>query len=220
MSSDDTETDLGQQMEIRDDDEHSTHTRRKRLLEDLREKAISDRMEAHAQQVSGQISQSQARRYYRGSVSGYLKEVFQAISADEVSLQKDYEHEVYLGEVVFEPPDALVQFARDNMHRLLPEQTVPSPVKMDIVGLRQITQLPSPLSYTFTVDYRSGGKMETKASTVETELSQRVLDNAIEEANEALSEVGVGLDINEGDRVVKIDRDLLEEVHEWRQDNL
>jgi len=210
----------GQRMEVRDDDEHSTHTRRKRILEDLREEAISVRMEAHGKQVNGEITQAQARQHYRGAVSGYLREVFQAITADGVELSKDYENGIHLGEVVFEPPEGLVRFARDNMRRLLPEQTVPSKRTFPVRGLRQVTDLPSPLSYTFTVDYRSGGQTQTKSRTVESELPQRVLDNAIEEANQALGEVGVGLDIDEGDRIVKIDRDLLEEVDQWRRDNL
>jgi hypothetical protein len=211
---------LSRGMTVRDDDEHSTHKRRKRLIEDLREEAISIRMDAHGQRVNGSISREQARQHYRGAVSTYLREVFQVIAAEGVDLSKNYENEVTLGEIVFEPPPELVTWARDNVRNLLPGEQVPSPKPLPIVGLRQVTDLPSPLSYTFSVDYRSGGQIQTKTRTVTAELPQRVLDEAIEQADAALSEAGVGLEIDEGERVVKIDRDLLEEVDAWRQNNL
>jgi hypothetical protein len=211
---------IGQRMTVRDDDEHSTHKRRKRLIEDLREQAISVRAEAHSRQIHGQLSRQAARREYRGAVSVYLREVFQVLAAEEVALSKDYEQGIGLGEVVFEPPEELVSFARDNVRKLLPGEQVPTAEVASINGLRSVTELPSPLSYTFTVDYRAGGQTDTKSRTVTAELPQRVLDKAIEEADKALSEVGVGLEIDEGEQRTKIDRDLLEEVDEWRRNNL
>jgi len=220
MSGDDQAAENIPGMTVKDDEEHTTHKRRKRLIEDLREEAINVRMEAHGQQVNGAITRAQARRHYRGAVSTYLREVFQILQAEGVQLSENYEHGVPLGKVVFEPPEDLVTWARENVRKLLPSQQVPTAQVFQIEGLRQVTGLPSPLTHTFAVDYRVGGQTKTKSRTVEAELPQRVLDTAVEKADAALSEAGVGLEIDEGERIVKINRSLLEEVHEWRQANL
>lgn len=207
-------------MVVADDGEESSHDRRKRLLEDLREHAINVQLDVRSRQARGQITTQQARIEYRGAVRQYLRETFQILQRDDVTLSKDYLGGVKLGTVTFEPPAELIALAEQHMGQLAPGEQVPTQVTKSVIGLRSVVDLPSPLTHTFTVAYRQGGSIQTQRRTVETELSEQVLDAAVEQADAALSEVELGVQVDEGERVVKIDRDLLEEVDEWRQENL
>jgi hypothetical protein len=217
MSSDD---DDGPRMVVADDGEESSHDRRKRLLEDLREHAINVQLDVRSRQARGEITTQQARQEYRGAVRQYLRETFQILQRDDVTLSKDYLGNVELGVVTFEPPRELVALAEQHLGRLAPGEQVPTRVTKPIGGLRAVVDLPSPLTHTFTVAYRQGGSIRTQRRTVETELPEQVLDAAVEKADAALSEVELGMQVDAGQQVVKIDRDLLDEVDEWRQDNV
>jgi hypothetical protein len=207
-------------MVVADDGEESSHDRRKRLLEDLREHAINVQLDVRSRQARGQISTQQARTEYRGAVRQYLRETFQILQRDDVTLSADYLGGIELGAVTFDPPRELVALAEQHLGRLAPGEEVPTRATKQIVGLRAVVDLPSPLTHTFSVAYRQGGAIRTERRTVKAELSEQVLDRAVEQADAALSEVELGVQVDAGEQVVKIDRDLLEEVDEWRQANL
>lgn len=215
-----TETEQDQRpLKVKDDDEHSTHQRRKRTLEDLREQAISTRMQVSGQMADGVLSERQARQNYRGAVGQFLHEVFTVIDRDDVELSTDYQHGVTLGTITFEPSERIVDFAQSHTKKLLPGEGVPSSVSHEVVGLRSVTQLPSPLAHTFTVNYRQGGNIESQQDVVKTDLSLQVLDNAMEQATKALGEVGVGMQLDEGEQRTKITDEMIKEAAEWRAEH-
>jgi hypothetical protein len=220
MSSENGTTD-GRPLQVKDsDDEFSTHKRRKRTLEDLREQAISTRMEVAGRLADNHISERQARQNYRGAVSQFLHEVFTIIDADGVELSEGYQEDVPLGTVTFEPPQDVVDFARDNPDKLLPDESIPRPVTHNVAGLRSVTQLPSPLSQVFVVNYRQGGDIKAKRGTAKTDLSMSVLDTAMEQATKALNEVGVGVELDEGEQQTKITDQMIYKIDKWRQQNI
>jgi len=206
-------------LQIREDadSDQSTHTRFIRVLNELREEAIAVRMDIAGAQAAGQVSELEARQNYRGAVAQYLREAFSVLARDDVDLERDYLDGVQLGTVTFHPPDSLLQWCDNNRTKMLPGETVPQPQTAAVEGLRDVTDAPSPLTRTFTVNYRQGGDIEAKQETVHTELSLRTLDTAMELATTALGEVGVGIELDEGEQQTKIDDDLKDEVIEWRE---
>jgi hypothetical protein len=149
--------------------------------------------------IDGSISELQARRYYRSAVEALLIEVLPVLEHNDLDLSKDYASEHPLGTVTVRPPRDLVQAARSQLERLPPGATVPTPKEVEVEGLREVLDLPSPLRVTFSVALQDGrNSVSVRREAVTQELSRSVLDTALETAEAALEDADMGLSIGEG----------------------
>ena len=180
------------------DDAQYSHQRRLRAIHNAHDRVIQVRNAVEDRLISGQLNQFHARRYYRGSVESFLMEIFPVLRSDDIKLSKDYLRESDLGTVVIKPPQELVSFARGNIQRLAPGARVPTRKTTDVVGLRAVLELPSPLQHRFAVPVRKGSGIETAGKVVQEELPRDVLDAAVQQAMEALDDAQMGLNIGEG----------------------
>lgn len=180
------------------DDAQYSHKRRLQAIHNAQDRVMDVRNAVEERLIEGAISEYHARRYYRGAVESLIMEVLSLLQDDEVRLDKDYAQQVEIGKVRVDPPEELVDFARSNVDRMPPGGSVPSTYETTIHGLKTILDLPSPITRQFSVAVHTGGSVQTLARTVETELSRRLLDSAVNLTSEALGEAQMGLNIGEG----------------------
>jgi hypothetical protein len=181
------------------DDELYSHKRRLQAIHDAHDRCINVRNAVEDGRITGAISQQQGWRYYRGAIESLLMEVLPALQSDFLSLDRDYVHGVHLGSVTIEPPQSLVAFARDNMERLPAGATVPQPLTHEVIGLRQIIDLPSPLGHEFSVPvYDSRDSIDVRREQVTTEIPRDVLDEALQQIAHALEKSDMGLNVGQG----------------------
>lgn len=201
-----------------DDEENYTHARRQQIIEDCRAHAIDIRTEARGQQIVGQISDRDQRRYYRGAVEAFVLQVIPVLTQldeDNSGFAQSYLDDVELGEVVFKPPEDLRRFAESNIQRLTPGASVPTRTSVPVRGLRSIVEFPSPLSRTFSVSLHDGGRIRSESRVVEEELPRGVLDSAMEMCDRALATADIGLKLGKADEEAEFDySDLLEQEPE------
>lgn len=202
------------------DDENYTHSRRQKLIEDKREHAIDVRTDARGQHIAGEISESEALQYYRGALESYVLQIIPVLKREDIEFEENYLTDVKLGELRFEPPAELVEFAEENIQRLVPGSSIPRSKTIPICGLKSITDLPSPLSKTFSVSVRKRGDIQSPSRTVEQELPWSVLDTAMETADRALEDAQLGIKVGEQEKQTKITWELIKEVDQWRQNNI
>lgn len=180
------------------DDAGYSHHRRLQAIHDARDRVIEVRNAIEEQLINNAIDELRARQYYRGAVKSLVIEIQPILESDQISLSKDYLGSVNLGTVTVEPPQWLVDHARDHINRLAPGEHVPKAETYQVVGLQSIVDLPSPIVKEWSVVTRGGRRRRTVERAVgRTDLSRSVLDGAVREIGEALEEAEMGLNIGE-----------------------
>lgn len=99
----------------------------------------------------------------------------------------------------------------------------PSGRKIPVRGVNSLFELSPPITAEFTVSTtRSGLDRGTTAVTenVWRQIPMSILDEMFAVTNAYLSELGFGIDIQEGEKKTKLDDDLINEVEKWRRENL
>lgn len=180
------------------DDANYSHKRRLTAIHNTRDRVIEVRNAVEEALITGSMSEFRARRYYRGAVESLIMETRPILESDQITLSKDYLGEVELGEVVVDPPQWLVNHARENITRLAPGQSVPQPQRITVTGLKKILNAPSPIARSFRVVTRAGKNgVDVKRGTSQTELSRDLLDQAVQQTVKALEEAEMGINIGE-----------------------
>jgi len=176
--------------QIQDKDELS-HLRRQQKIEETREQALDIRTEAYGRMINGQMSRQQACRQYRGVVETLLIQVVPLI--ERHAPNSEYLHDVPIGELEFEPPEELQEFASDNVVRLVDGCRVPTPETVPIRGLKTVLTANSPLQASWKVTVKGKGRPEERTATVQRELTFQMLDNVVQQADSAMDELGFGM---------------------------
>lgn len=180
------------------DDANFSHQRRLAAIHDAHSRVMEVRNAVEDELIRDRISELNARRYYRGAVEALILEVLPVLESDEIPLEKNYAEGIPLGRVTISPPEHLLSRARANINRLTPGATVPEPVTVEVVGLRDVLEKPSPLVHSFSLSLRQGrDDVELMQGTSQSELPRGLLDRAVQEATQALEEADMGLDIGE-----------------------
>jgi len=204
------------------DEERETHSRRKRLIEEYRERAYRVRTEANSMAISGRLGDNELRRLYRKHVETYLLQTVPLLTRDEIRTDTIMRilSEQPLGEVRFEPPERLSKYAQRHLARLPPGAGVPTPKTVSVVGIQDIVRLPSPLTVEWSVSMQTRDGVSTQTASKQQELPQHILDTAMQLTDKALAAADMGVDIEQQEQQTKIDKKLLEEVEEWRLENV
>lgn len=187
------------------DEESFSHQRRLHAIHDGHDRVIEVRNAVEERLIEGAVSEYHARRYYRSAIESFLMELLPLLRNEDVELEKDYADGVEVGEIVVEPPEDLVGFARANIDKLPPGGSVPTTYSATIEGLSTILDLPSPLRRQFSVAIHTGAGVERVSRSVEVELDRRLLDSAFHIATEAMEEAEMGLKIENTDREAEFD---------------
>lgn len=179
-------------------DENYSHQRRQQMIEDSRERCIEIRTEARSQQIAGQLGETKARQHYRGAVESYLLQIIPLLERDDATVDGEYldAGEEPLGQIAFQPPADLVAFAKDNLIRLADGSQVPQASSVTIGGFKDLLKMPSPISVSWTVVVDSGS-VERRSESVVKEVPIRVLDETVQQADAALDELDIGIELSE-----------------------
>jgi len=201
------------------DEENFSHNRRQQLIEDFRQRAFEIRDDAHAEQVAGNLTESAARSYYRGAVESYILQAQQVLETENIEWRDEYLQGAKLGDLVFQPPDALVKFARENIMRMPPGARIPSQKTVSIIGLKDILQAPSPVSVKFSVVLKTQRGIRQEEDSVSKELPRSVLDSAVQMVDRALDDADLGIKVGEKENQTKITDKHVKEVDQWRREH-
>jgi hypothetical protein len=178
------------------DDEKYSHSRRLRAIHNAHDRTLEVRNAVEERLIDRRIGEYHARQYYRSAVETFIMTVLPVLEREDIGLSEDYAEHVELGEVIISPPDELEQFARGNIGSMPPGAGVPEPVRQDVIGLRAVVDLPSPLTHTFAVAIQHGpDDVQVYRRQVSEELPRRVLDRAVRACADALDDADMGLDI-------------------------
>jgi len=157
-----------------------------------------------------------ARTVFREKVEHFVRESFQLIATPEAKgqLRRDYLHGINLASVVSDPPKEILEeikskrrnqrmrreFVTRQKQRFKSGQETK---RVDIVGLRQLVDTPSPLEFGHDASLDmvstkgpSRTLLETQTYVDVRELSWTELHNIIEYTTMALDDVGIGFDFD------------------------
>lgn len=180
------------------DEANYSHQRRLRAVHNARDRVMEVRNMVEEELISGTLSEFRARQFYRGAVEALILEIIPVLESDQIRLEDDYLEGVELGTVTVQPPQWLVDYARENINRLAPGASVPSPVSEQVTGLRWILDAPSPVAHEFSVVTQHGKSgVDPKSAVGRAEIPRDVLDNAVRQAAKALEEAEMGLNVGE-----------------------
>jgi hypothetical protein len=194
------------------DDEQYSHGRRLRAIHNAHDRTIDARNAVEERLTSGRISEYHARRYYRSAVESFILTILPVFEREDIGLKRDYANEVKLGEVVLHPPEDLMQYARANVRSIPPGGGVPEPIHEAVVGLRDVLDLPSPLTQTFAVAIQHGpDDVQVYRRQVSEEIPRDVLDRAVQACAQALDDAEMGLNIGEDSKEAEFDLSFMPE---------
>lgn len=178
------------------DEAQYSHKRRLQAIHNAHDRVIEVRNAVEDRLITGSISEYHARRYYRGAVESFIMEVLPVLKSEQIPLSEDYAEGVEIGTVDVTPPDDLVQLARENVGRMPPGGSVPTPVSYKVVGLAEVLELPSPIRHRFSVAVQTGRDgVQVYARDVAQEIPRDLLDAAVQLTAEALEDAEMGLNI-------------------------
>lgn len=192
-STDDTDD---EQRQIMDKDELS-HLRKQQKIEETREQALDIRTEAYGRMVAGRLSPQQACQQYRGVVNTLLVQIVPLL--EQHAPESEFLHDVPIGELEFQPPEELVEYAEDNLVRLADPCTVPTTETVEIRGLKTVLEAGSPLQASWHITVEKGHEYEEKQATVQQELGFGMIDKAVQHADRAMDELGFGMNTDDSE---------------------
>lgn len=172
-------------------------------------------------------SRVSANSHYRHAIETYVREVEPLFAQTDAG--KRYWSTYDFGEITLSP-DVEVRSPRRDDHDVYVlaetgqklKQDLPEQV-MEVRGLNTLFELDSPIVTTFelAVSSRAFGKSSTmRTQTVRRQVPFKVLDRMYSAVNGYLAQIGIGVSVDEGSARTTIDDSLIEEVQQWRQDNL
>lgn len=218
---DDAPTDI--EVEPVDIDE-LVNTRRVRSLFDAREDCRKMRTEAKMK-TDGRGGEA-ASTAYRNVLESYVRECEPLFAKTDNG--RRYWTEYRFGTFKIKPETKPIPGDGPGSGRQIAgsgEQIINEPEAntVDVRGLNSLFQLASPTAVQVQVRQRSKRLSEgytAKNITAERQIPFDILDRMYSAVNSYLNELGLGIDVQEGEQQTKVDDDLLNEVEAWRRANL
>ena len=198
------------------------NTRRVRSLFDAREDCRKMRTEAKMK-TDGRGGEAAATAY-RNVLESYVRECEPLFAKTESG--RRYWTEYRFGKFKIKPTTE--EIPGDGPGRRIAgsgEQIINEPDEntVDVRGLNSLFQMSSPAVVRVQIRKRSKRLSEgytAKNITAERQIPFDILDRMYSAVNSYLNELGLGIDIQEGEQQTKVDDDLLNEVEAWRRENL
>jgi hypothetical protein len=159
---------------------------------------------------------------YRNALESYIREVEPLFSQTDKGRQYWNRHD--FGTLDLRPRHENVS-QTSAKHGVI-ENASPSTdtdKRIQLQGLRSLFELDTPMRVPFQVMYQSNRRGRSLTSTEvisENNLPLRSLDEMYAVANGYLAEIGFGVEVGKAEQHTKLDDDLLDEVEQWRRENL
>lgn len=215
--------DNSKEFSIADEKQYNQH-RRLKSIHDARDRAREVEHQVLDPDVS--IDEQVGNRQYRVAVTDYVKEI-EGIAARLVTDVEEVDEDLYeywfeadLGTVVLYPPDEIMEAFNSDDTRVIGDPDI-DPRSWDIVGLHGYLNAPHMFTHEYSIHVRQRhagkGKFE---ETAWTEMPIEISEKAFRYASLFLAQIGLDVKIDESEHRVKIDEELIDEVEEWRQENL
>lgn len=220
MAADPDETAEQQEHTVADPEEFN-QTERLRVINRVREQA-GEAFEVTMSQLrtESEFDEADRRQILRAAVMRYITNIEWLVHKAE-----DYERlqTADLGEVVLEPPANLVRLAKEqtgDYPRVIGSPDL-EPKVWQINGFNDYLTAPQSFSATWklSVDKRHAGP-SAMSETRSVFMPAHISFNAYRLANQFLSEQGMDVDISEEQHRAVVDDDVIEEVEQWRKENL
>lgn len=161
---------------------------------------------------------------YRSSLESYIREVEPLFSRTSEGHRCWNEHD--FGAVDLTPRHEELKNSNRRSGRIEPDRIARGPKdgrRVHLRGLRSLFELETPHRAYFEVvsgdsGLRRGDGIEHV--TVERDIPMRQLDEMFAVTNGYLAKIGLGVEVGKASQNTKLDDDLLEEVDQWRRENL
>lgn len=187
---------------VLDPDEYTQKRRIKDVLDARR--LVSDvRMEAEDRMATRdrtrRLSRREASRLYRTAVHNYVDEVRPLMTVRYPDAGREYWEEADLGAQVIEPPEHLTGSVEPSVPKDLSEIAEPAtPVRVEIVGLKQFVKAPRTFGVEFKAEVRTyDGLRETRTEFKRAPMDWKILDTATWAVNKFLAKIGMDLDADD-----------------------
>lgn len=159
---------------------------------------------------------------YRNALESYIREVEPLFSQTDKGRQ--YWNRYDFGTLDLRPrhenvPDTSAEYG--VIESATPEADRDE--RIQLLGLRSLFELDTPMRVPFQLASQSnrlGGGFTTKEVISENPLPLRSLDEMYAVTNGYLAEIGFGVEVGKAEQHTKLDDDLLDEVEQWRRENL
>jgi len=199
---------------ISDPEELSQQKRIKELL-NRRTGVIDTRTAAKEAWVSGELQKVDALRVYQTAIEGLIMDLWTKFKNTDIEDGEQLLHEEKIADVEVNPPPALLPSDKND---LAAGQDYPDPKKVPIRGLEWFINNDPVVEAPFTAyTWNPPGERTEMGRTL---LDFGDLDKPVQRCIEFLDETGIDADMEEAEQQTKITRELLEEVDEWRQNNV
>jgi hypothetical protein len=203
----------GDRHRVDDPEDLSQSTRIQEIL-DRRYETLQARDRLREMVDMKKIPEERALQSYRSRLESLILELWNLFENLESDEGKEYLASKPIASVEIPPPESLLEQAED----LPPGVSVPDTKSHTVTGLAWFLNNPPRISETFTL--KSFSPPQTFTETNDYLLQWGELDNALQAALEFIDVAGVDADVTEQEQQIKITRDLLEEVEEWRQQHV
>jgi hypothetical protein len=166
------------------------HEARRQVIED--ERSINEAL------ATGRVDDGRARRLFQRAVDAYVRELEYLLNPPDSDEKNEYWHSTEIGRIPLQKDTERV-----------------------VEGLGEYLDLPEEIAFQVgDVDrdhYYELGK--SKSRTVAVQPGWRLLRSAFRTANAAATDLGMEIQISQEDRT-EITDDLIDEVEQWRKENL
>lgn len=196
------------------DEEKNNQQARLRAIQRAWDEAIERRTASEDSVLSGDSDEQARRRYYRIGVERLLLELE---SLGERTESSELWQSTTLGVVEIPLPERIRKAVKDPQVRVPWGVDQPEAKRIPIDGLSAILDIPWPLTVEFTLPV---GQSEEIRDTATREPPIQVLDNAMRVARKFLGETGLDIEVSEAEHRAVVDEELLEEIEQWRKQNL
>lgn len=203
------------------DPEEFNQTERLRTINHVRKQA-GEAIQATMTQLrtDEEFDVSDRQQILRAAVYRYLTEIEWLVDAAE---DTEVLGDIELGVVELHPPEHLLQLTRDRDGRYPRVIGNPDlkPWTHGVQGFVGYLTAPEVFQHTWTiqVDTRHGGPQPIR-ETMATYMPAHISLNAYRLANRFLAKNGIDVELAEKEHRAVVDKELLEELEEWRQQNI
>lgn len=200
--------------QIIDDPEEYSQTKRIQDLLNRRNDVLEARNRAIDEQTLGGAPAEAALRHYQSRIVSLILDLHTKFGGTETNGVQYLKDEPIDSITVF-PPAEIMPDADSDM---APGETPPAPQEETIYGLQWFIEHDPIVRAEFhTRSWNPPGEQTAVGQRV---IPIRTLDKALLKCMEFMDKLGVDADLDDKEQQTKIDRDLLEEVDEWRKQNI
>jgi len=161
---------------------------------------------------------------FRNALETYIREVEPLFAQTEQG--RRYWSDRDFGVVDVRPRHDEVDADNGGGNGRVPEENLDSDkqAKIDLRGLGSLFEHDTPVTVSWSVRTIDTSRMTNRttvaSTTVRRNIPMRALDRMYSVVNGYLAEIGFGVEVNQAQKNTKLDDDLLDEVADWRDENL